>query len=55
MARKYRVDESFQLIVNYRTFRIKNPELFKRLNGLDVLIQQALRDGFPYVLPDRDR
>lgn len=55
MARKHKVEESFQLCVNYHLFRRKNPELFVRFSGLDVLIQQALRDGFPCVLPDRDR
>lgn len=36
-------------------FRQKNPDVFSRLNGQNVLIQQALRDGFPGVLERRDK
>ncbi|KAK6629828.1 hypothetical protein RUM43_003648 [Polyplax serrata] len=55
IARKNKFDECCRLYSNYFLFRQKNPDMVSRLNGQDVLIQQALRDGFPGVLENRDR
>ncbi|KAK6626580.1 hypothetical protein RUM44_009054 [Polyplax serrata] len=55
IARKNKFDECCRLYSNYFLFRQKNPDVVSRLNGQDVLIQQALRDGFPGVLENRDR
>ncbi|XP_055596826.1 clavesin-2-like [Uranotaenia lowii] len=54
-ARKFNVDDAFQLIINYHAYRQKNSALLQRLSVLDENIQLALRDGFPGVLPNRDR
>ena len=55
LAARKNYDDSVDLYCNYYYFRQKNVELFTRFNGQDVLIQQALRDGFPGVLDKRDR
>lgn len=54
-ARKMNVKESFQLMVNYFAYRQRNVEIFDQMTLKDTLIQQALYDGFPGVLADRDR
>ncbi|XP_059616589.1 clavesin-2-like [Phlebotomus argentipes] len=54
-ARKFDVDEAFRLIINYFTYLQKNHALFQRLSVFDESVQLALRDGFPGVLPERDR
>ncbi|XP_058450866.1 clavesin-2-like [Malaya genurostris] len=54
-ARKFNVNDSFQLVINYHAYRQRNGSLLQRLSVLDENIQLALRDGFPGVLPNRDR
>uniref|UniRef100_A0A6B2EET7 Putative phosphatidylinositol transfer protein sec14 n=1 Tax=Phlebotomus kandelakii TaxID=1109342 RepID=A0A6B2EET7_9DIPT len=54
-ARKFDVDEAFQLIVRYFAYLQKNHAIFQRLSVFDESVQLALRDGFPGVLPERDR
>lgn len=49
------IQESFQLLVNYFSYRQRNRHLFIHLNAQDESIQQALKDGFPGVLQQRDR
>ncbi|XP_001651322.2 clavesin-2 [Aedes aegypti] len=54
-ARKFNVNDAFQLVINYHAYRQRNGPLLQRLSVLDENIQLALRDGFPGVLPNRDR
>lgn len=54
-ARKMNVQDSFQLLANYYSYRQRNRHLFIHLNAQDESIQQALKDGFPGVLQQRDR
>lgn len=54
-ARKYDVQESFQLLINYYSYRQRNPDLFKNLTLQDEGIAHALEDGLPGVLAERDR
>jgi CRAL/TRIO domain/CRAL/TRIO, N-terminal domain len=54
-ARKFNVDEAFQLLINYHAYRQRNSVILSRLSALDETIQLALRDGFPGILPERDR
>uniref|UniRef100_A0A1B6L1L8 CRAL-TRIO domain-containing protein n=1 Tax=Graphocephala atropunctata TaxID=36148 RepID=A0A1B6L1L8_9HEMI len=54
-ARKMKVEESFKLLCNYHEYRNQHPALFENMTLNDTLIQQALYDGFPGVLANRDR
>lgn len=54
-ARKNNVPDSFELMANYYSYRQRNRQLFDNFVAHDIGIQQALRDGFPGVLPERDR
>ncbi|XP_024086358.1 clavesin-2-like isoform X1 [Cimex lectularius] len=54
-ARKLNVEESYQLLSNYFSYRKRNRELFDNISKEDPLIKQALYDGFPGVLSNRDR
>jgi len=54
-ARKNSVPDSFELMANYYSYRQRNRQLFQNFVAQDIGIQQALRDGFPGVLPHRDR
>lgn len=54
-ARKKNVEESFSLLCNYFSYRDRNKELFANLTIDDPLIKQALYDGFPGVLQEKDR
>ncbi|XP_054269038.1 clavesin-1-like isoform X2 [Macrosteles quadrilineatus] len=54
-ARKMKVEESYHLLCRYHQYRKENPALFANMNLNDTLIQQALYDGFPGVLANRDR
>ena len=49
------VPEAFQLMVTYFAYRQRNIEIFEQMTLKDTLIQQALYDGFPGVLANRDR
>lgn len=54
-ARKFNVEESFNLLCNYYLYRQKHKHLFIKFNAHESSIQQALRDGFPGVLPQPDK
>lgn len=54
-ARKKNVEESYNLLCNYFSYRERNKELFANLSVDDPLIKQALYDGFPGVLQEKDR
>jgi len=54
-ARKNSIPDSFELMANYYSYRQRNKQLFENFVAQDIGIQQALRDGFPGVLPQRDR
>lgn len=48
-ARKYKVEESFQLLCNYIKFRTKNVAVFQNLSAWHL--HHVIEDGFPCVLP----
>lgn len=54
-ARKFNVDETYQLLQNYFWYRRRNPEIFKnfRLGAEDI--RKALDNGLPGVLGSKDR
>lgn len=54
-ARDFCVDESFKLLVNYHSFKQRNAQILSKISALDENIQLALRDGFPTIIPQRDR
>ncbi|BES92345.1 SEC14 [Nesidiocoris tenuis] len=54
-ARKMNAEEAYNLLANYFAYRKRNPELFENLTTRDPLVKQALYDGFPGVLPNKDR
>lgn len=54
-ARKMKVDESFKLLTIHHEYKKRNPSLYENMTLQDPLIQQALYDGFPGVLANRDR
>ncbi|XP_047107409.1 clavesin-2-like isoform X2 [Schistocerca piceifrons] len=54
-ARKCNVPDAFELLCNYCSYRQQNSSLFEKFGPADTALQQALRDGFPGVLPQRDR
>uniref|UniRef100_T1I6K4 CRAL-TRIO domain-containing protein n=1 Tax=Rhodnius prolixus TaxID=13249 RepID=T1I6K4_RHOPR len=54
-ARKMNVADSYQLLCNYFLYRKRNKDLFDNMTTDDPLIKQALYDGFPGVLTQKDR
>lgn len=54
-ARKFDLQESFQLVLNYYWYRRNNPAIFSNFISSADDIQKALQDGFPGVLASRDR
>lgn len=50
-ARKFKIEASFNLLVNYYLYRQRHRHLFIGLNVQDPLIKRALFDGIPGVLP----
>lgn len=54
-AKKFNVDEAFKLIIRYHEYKQRNIEILQKMSALDEHIQMALRDGFPAVIPQRDR
>lgn len=54
-ARKHDVQEAFQLLINYYSYRQKNPAIFRDLTAEDPLVARALAEGLPGVLRERDR
>ncbi|XP_078382116.1 clavesin-2-like isoform X2 [Oculina patagonica] len=48
-ARRYQVEESFQLLCNYFKFRTKNVAVFQNLSAWHL--HHVIEDGFPCVLP----
>lgn len=54
-ARKFNIDDAFQLLINYLDFKQRNSDILSKISALDEKIQLALRDGFPTIIPQRDR
>ncbi|XP_022900407.1 clavesin-1-like [Onthophagus taurus] len=54
-AKKFNVNESFELIRNYYWYRKKNPEIFRNFTIQSDDIRQSLENGIPGVLESRDR
>lgn len=54
-AKKFNVDDAFKLIIRYHEYKQRNMEILQKMSALDEHIQMALRDGFPAVIPQRDR
>ncbi|RXG73017.1 Clavesin-2, partial [Armadillidium vulgare] len=53
-ARKYRVEEAFQVLCKYFTFRHQSRDLCIGLNASSPKVQAALIDGTVGVLPEND-
>lgn len=53
--KKFDLDEAFKLLIRYHDFKQRNIELLSKISALDENIHSALRDGFPTVIPQRDR
>jgi hypothetical protein len=51
-ARRFDVDNAFDLLCNYFEFRKKNPNFFKDIKASEL--RYVLEDGFPCVLPHSD-
>lgn len=54
-ARDFIVEDAFKLLVNYHNFKHRNANILSKISALDENIQLALRDGFPTIIPQRDR
>lgn len=54
-ARDFIVEDAFKLLVNYHSFKQRNANILSKISALDENIQLALRDGFPTIIPQRDR
>lgn len=54
-ARKFNVSDAFKLLINYHDFKQRNANVLSKISALDENIQMALRDGFPTIIPQRDR
>lgn len=54
-ARNFVIADAFKLLVNYHSFKQRNANILNKISALDEGIQLALRDGFPTIIPQRDR
>lgn len=54
-ARKFIVADAFKLLINYLEYKQRNMNILSKITSLDEDIQLALRDGFPTIIPQRDR
>lgn len=54
-ARNFVIADAFKLLVNYHSFKQRNADILSKISALDEGIQLALRDGFPTIIPQRDR
>lgn len=54
-ARNFVIADAFKLLVNYHSFKQRNADILSKISALDESIQLALRDGFPTIIPQRDR
>lgn len=54
-ARKFILEESFELLKNYYWYRKRNPDIFRDLNLNASDIKKALENGLPGVLKEKDR
>ncbi|XP_031628531.1 clavesin-2-like [Contarinia nasturtii] len=54
-ARNFVISDAFKLLVNYHSFKQRNVNILSKISALDEGIQLALRDGFPTIIPQRDR
>lgn len=54
-ARDFDISDAFKLLINYLSFKQQNASILSKISALDENIQLALRDGFPTIIPQRDR
>lgn len=54
-AKNFHTDEAFKLLIRYHDYKRRNCDVLNKISALDENIQLALRDGFPTILPQRDR
>lgn len=54
-ARDFVISDAFKLLINYLSFKQRNVNILSKISALDEGIQLALRDGFPTIIPQRDR
>ncbi|XP_030751279.1 clavesin-1-like [Sitophilus oryzae] len=54
-ARKFVLEDSFELIKSYYAYRKRNPDIFRGLSLESSDIRKALENGLPGVLKDKDR
>lgn len=54
-ARKFVLEDSFELLKNYYHYRSRNPDVFKNLTLEAGDIRKALENGLPGVLKEKDR
>ncbi|CAG9763115.1 unnamed protein product [Ceutorhynchus assimilis] len=54
-ARKFILEDSFELIKNHYYYRKRNPEMFRDLSLSASDVRKALENGLPGVLKDKDR
>lgn len=54
-TRKFLVSEAFKLLIAYLDYKQRNVEILRSISALNENIQLALRDGFPTIIPQRDR
>lgn len=54
-AQNFIIDDAFKLLINYHSFKQRNANILSKISALDENIQLALRDGFPTIIPQRDR
>ncbi|XP_066139636.1 clavesin-1-like [Euwallacea fornicatus] len=54
-ARKFVLEDSFELLKNYCSYRSRNPDIFRDLSLNAEDVRRALENGLPGVLKDKDR
>lgn len=54
-ARNFLVSDAFKLLIAYHDYKQRTADLLIKISALDESIQLALRDGFPTIIPQRDR
>ncbi|GJQ83633.1 hypothetical protein Trydic_g14346 [Trypoxylus dichotomus] len=54
-ARKFDINDTYELIRNYYWYRRKNPEIFRNFTIQSEDIRKSLENGLPGVLESRDR
>lgn len=54
-AKNFHIDEAFKLLIRYHDYKRRNCAVLSKISVLDESINLAVRDGFPTILPQRDR